>query len=118
MDFWIAASYLKAPALPTLVVCLRVFVSPPCQSRTKRTVLHITRYVATLGAVFVAGHDVRCAAAACKMFYQNACQLCGTPCPLRRLDIIRPSGWSNIGAVNPFNVISLLAQELTPPVSQ
>ena len=45
-----------------------------------------------------------------KCFIQNAFELCGTPFPLRLLDIIVPSGWSNIGAVNPFNIINLLAR--------
>ena len=45
-----------------------------------------------------------------KCFIQNAFKLCGTPFPPPRLlDVIVPSGWSNIGAVNPFNIISLLA---------
>jgi hypothetical protein len=45
-----------------------------------------------------------------KCFIQNAFELCGTPFPLRLLDIIVPSGWSNTGAVNPFNIINLLAR--------
>ena len=45
-----------------------------------------------------------------KCLIQNAFQLCGTPFPLRLLDIIRPSGWNNIGVVNPLQTISLLAR--------
>ena len=37
------------------------------------------------------------------------------PFPRRVLDIIIPSRWSDIGAVKPFNIISLLAPEITPP---
>ena len=43
-----------------------------------------------------------------KCFIPNAFELCGAPFPLRLLDLIVPSGWSNIGAVNPIDVISLL----------
>ena len=48
----------------------------------------------------------RCA----KSFIQNALKLSETPVPLRLLDIIPPSRWSNVCAVNPFNVISLLVR--------
>ena len=50
-----------------------------------------------------------------KSFIQNAGKLSWTPFPRRVLDIIFPSRWSNIGAVKPFNIISLLVPEITPP---
>ena len=43
-------------------------------------------------------------------FIQNDLKLSETPVPLRLLDIIPPSRWSNVCAVNPFNVISLLVR--------
>ena len=45
-----------------------------------------------------------------KSFTQNALKLSETSVPLRLLDIIHPSRWSNVCAVKPFNVISLLAR--------
>ena len=206
MDFWIAASYLKAPALPTLVFCLRVFVCL-LLANTEQSAQCYTLHDTERHWVLFLWQDMTCVAPQChklvfpfgaaslqnsccmrrlrecqgkassccvrqqfaqsvqrghppqrcgnallkpfcgnrltrplrrgqgaakdtvrrgdlplkgdmtsvapqrraKCFIKNAFQLCGTPFPLRLLDIIRPSGWSNIGAVNPFNIISLLA---------
>ena len=43
-------------------------------------------------------------------FIQHALKLSETPFPLRLLDMILPSRWSNFCAANPFNIISLLVR--------
>jgi hypothetical protein len=88
----------------------RTFVAPQWDFKVASPTQSATVYRATRGLAFVGGMTSVAPQRRAKCFIQNAVELCGTPFPLRLLDIIVPSGWSNIGAVNPFNIISLVAR--------
>ena len=83
VDFWIAASYLKAPALPTLVFCLRVFVclllANPEQSAQCYTFHDTERHW-----VLSLWRDMTCVAPQrrAKCFIKDAFQLVEPPSPL------------------------------------